>query len=98
MIGSSLKVDDVAAIPKTQLKIEWLRPLLVGMRPRQWLKNGFVLAALVFAGQLGNEADIIRVAWVFVVFCLASACGYLINDVLDAASDREHPLKKMRPI
>jgi 4-hydroxybenzoate polyprenyltransferase len=78
--------------------------LLRAMRPQQWVKNMFVLAALVFArgerGDLfgGDRWDIYRTLFAFAAFCLGSSAIYLVNDVLDVESDRNHPTKKKRPI
>jgi 4-hydroxybenzoate polyprenyltransferase len=68
------------------------------MRPGQWLKNVLVLAPLVFAHQALELAALGRAAGAFALFCLASGAVYLVNDLLDAASDREHPVKRLRPI
>jgi 4-hydroxybenzoate polyprenyltransferase len=69
------------------------------MRPIEaLLKNGFVAAALVFGQKAGDPSAIARIAFAYVVFWLVSCCTYIINDVLDRASDREHPVKKHRPI
>lgn len=75
-----------------------LPPLLESMRPRQWSKNVFVLAGIVFAGQLFDLRSELRVLACFVVFCAASSAVYLVNDVADRASDSHHPLKRSRPI
>src|SRR5581483_9795379 len=68
------------------------------LRPRQWLKNGVVGAALVFAGRLTNGADVRSTALAVVLFCAVSSAGYLVNDVTDVASDRRHPVKRFRPV
>lgn len=75
-----------------------LRLLLKAMRPRQWTKNLFVFAALVFDGKLFNWDDFLRTLGAFVLFCLVSSAIYLLNDIFDVESDRQHPLKKKRPI
>jgi 4-hydroxybenzoate polyprenyltransferase len=72
--------------------------ILVAMRPRQWAKNVFVFAALVFAGRLADGAAVLRVAAAFGVFCVLSSSVYLINDVRDREADRLHPQKRRRPI
>ena len=72
--------------------------LVRAVRPRQWVKNVLVLAAPLAAGVIG-EADVLAaVAVAFVAFCLASSGVYLVNDVVDATADREHPTKRHRPI
>jgi decaprenyl-phosphate phosphoribosyltransferase len=74
------------------------RALVRAMRPRQWIKNGLVLAVPAAAGKL-LEADVLAAtALAFVAFCLASAGTYLINDIADAEADRRHPVKRLRPI
>lgn len=77
-------------------------PLLRAMRPHQWVKNVFVLAALVFAGGVaegaGREVHVVPVLLAVAAFCLGSSAIYLLNDVLDVESDRAHPGKCKRPI
>src|SRR2546430_13753265 len=75
-----------------------LLPLLEAMRPRQWSKNVFVLAGIVFAGRLFEAHAELRVLACFALFCAASSALYLANDVADRASDVHHPLKRNRPI
>ena len=72
--------------------------LLASMRPRQWIKNGFVFAALIFAGKLSSPMSVWRSVAAFVLFCLLSSAIYLTNDVADREADRQHPLKATRPI
>lgn len=71
---------------------------LRAMRPRQWVKNVLVLAAPVAAGSLFQLPVLINTGWAFLAFCLISASIYLINDVRDVESDRQHPKKRLRPI
>src|SRR2546428_12837931 len=68
------------------------------MRPRQWSKNVFVLAGIVFAGRLFEARAELRVLACFALFCAASSAVYLANDVADRAIDAHHPLKRTRPI
>src|SRR5438874_11829409 len=75
-----------------------LLPLLEAMRPRQWSKNVFVLAGIVFAGRLFEARAELRVLACFALFCAASSALYLANDVADRASDVHHPLKRTRQI
>lgn len=74
--------------------------LLKTARPRQWVKNLAVYAALVFSGFFFQDfpAYFLRVTLVFFFFCLLSSAVYLINDIVDRESDRLHPFKKKRPI
>ena len=71
--------------------------LVVSLRPRQWSKNLFVFAGLVFAQQLFTPAAVVALA-AFAVFCGLSGAVYLFNDVADRERDRGHPTKRHRPI
>jgi 4-hydroxybenzoate polyprenyltransferase len=72
--------------------------LIRGMRPRHWLKNGFVLAPAVFAGHAFDPPAMAKAVTVALAFCLASSAGYLVNDILDREADRNDPVKKLRPV
>ncbi len=74
------------------------RALLVALRPRQWLKNLFVFAGIVFAAKVGDAGRWVEAFAAFVAFCAASSAAYLVNDVVDAPHDRLHALKRLRPI
>ena len=67
------------------------------MRPRQWTKNAFVFVALIFDGQL-STLRILQVSIAFGLLCLMSSSVYLMNDLADIESDREHPTKRFRPL
>jgi len=71
--------------------------LVVSVRPRQWSKNLFVFAGLIFSHKLFTE-DAGRAVAAFVIFCALSGVVYLLNDVVDRERDRAHPLKRLRPI
>lgn len=75
-----------------------LRPLIKSMRLRQWTKNVFVLAALIFDRKLFDVHWLLMSLAGFFCFCLLSSGVYLINDILDVKADRNHPDKKNRPI
>lgn len=75
-----------------------LTDLLRLARPTQWLKNGVVLAPLVFAGEMYNTAKIEYAFLATLIFCLLSSAIYTLNDLVDAEADRQHPAKKNRPI
>src|SRR3989304_10122071 len=72
--------------------------LLISLRPRQWLKNLSVFAALFFGGRFFNLADFQTISFVFIIFCLQSSAVYLLNDVIDIKADQAHFSKKDRPI
>jgi 4-hydroxybenzoate polyprenyltransferase len=75
-----------------------LTALLKTMRPRQWAKNIFVFAALVFDKQLLKPEAFVRTLVGFALFCLISSAVYIFNDLTDIEADREHPEKRNRPI
>lgn len=68
------------------------------LRPRQWTKNALLFAALVFAEKLFVPDALLRASLAFVCFCLAASSAYVVNDLVDAPRDREHPEKRLRPI
>ena len=68
------------------------------MRPRQWTKNAFIFAAIVFDGKLFHLTDFLQTMAGFVLFCLMSSTVYIFNDLVDVKADRLHPIKKNRPI
>jgi len=75
-----------------------LRALIKTMRIRQWPKNGFIFAALIFDRQLTDPVAFARTLAGFLLFCLLSSSVYIINDIFDVESDRQHPTKRNRPI
>ena len=72
--------------------------LVASLRPQQWVKNGFVFAALIFSRSITDWHRNARVAAGAFLFCLISSAVYLFNDILDAPEDRRHPLKRLRPL
>lgn len=68
------------------------------MRPRQWIKNLLVFASPAAAGVLDEPEFAKRALIVFVAFCLAASGAYCLNDVADAEADRQHPIKRTRPV
>jgi 4-hydroxybenzoate polyprenyltransferase len=75
-----------------------LRAVLKTMRPRQWTKNVFIFAALVFDKQLLILSSLLHTIAGFLLFCLISSAVYIFNDLADVEADREHPEKRKRPI
>jgi 4-hydroxybenzoate polyprenyltransferase len=75
-----------------------LKALIKTMRLRQWTKNGFVFFALIFDKQLFRPEPFFRTLEGFFLFCLISSAVYLFNDIADVEADRNHPVKKSRPI
>jgi 4-hydroxybenzoate polyprenyltransferase len=74
------------------------RAALVALRPRQWTKNLLLFAGLLFAGKLGETSLWPEACIAFVAYCAASSGAYLANDVRDAENDRDHPIKRLRPV
>lgn len=69
------------------------------MRPKQWVKNGFVIAPLIFSGLFTEISAIVSVLIAVVLFCVASSATYIINDLHDVDLDKKHPIKsKKRPL
>lgn len=101
---SKLTTEGSFAVPTTAWPA-MLRELLRAMRPRQWVKNAFIFAALAFSEerlwrfwepQVGPE-PLLRVVAAFVAFCMAASAIYLVNDLVDIEKDRAHPRKRNRP-
>ena len=70
----------------------------VALRPHQWTKNLLVFAGIVFAAQLGDPVRWLEAMTCFIAYCAASSAAYLFNDLRDREADREHPVKRFRPI
>jgi 4-hydroxybenzoate polyprenyltransferase len=68
------------------------------LRPKQWVKNILLFAALVFSGELFEPGSVLRAVLGFVAFGLLASSGYVFNDYLDREADRRHPKKRFRPI
>ncbi len=96
-------MDDTAAIRSAlghlRSALGQLHGLVKLIRPKQWVKNGFVLAPLVFAGEFLNSDAVSHALLATLLFCLASSATYIINDMHDIEHDRQHPKKsKTRPL
>lgn len=68
------------------------------LRPRQWIKNLAIFAAITFSGELFNPPVFLRVLEGFVILCIISSGIYIINDLFDIEKDKLHPFKKFRPL
>lgn len=75
-----------------------LQALIEAMRPKQWAKNIFIFAPLVFDQKLFHPLYLARTVAGFVLLCLVSGAVYLMNDLVDVEKDRQHPRKRNRPI
>jgi 4-hydroxybenzoate polyprenyltransferase len=92
-------VNQPTAIPQTST-ITTLKYLFRAMRPKQWVKNAFVFAGIVFAEQhlFTDLGALAKTGVAFMFFCLISSSVYLINDLADIERDRQHPRKRLRPL
>jgi decaprenyl-phosphate phosphoribosyltransferase len=87
-----------SATPSSQLtQLSIAKAYLQALRPKQWTKNAIIFAAPLFAFQL-NLDTLLGASKAFALFCCVSSTFYLINDICDVKSDRQHPVKCKRPI
>jgi len=75
-----------------------IRPFVSLLRPKQWLKNFFVFAPLIFAKELFHPDPLKTAIQAFIAFCITASAIYVINDISDVEADRSHPTKRDRPI
>ncbi|MDQ2904698.1 MAG: decaprenyl-phosphate phosphoribosyltransferase [Ktedonobacteraceae bacterium] len=96
----STVTDKVAIIPSpsTTGTIARMRALFSALRPRQWTKNLAIFAGIVFAQRLLERSALEHAVLAFVAFCFACSAIYLLNDLLDLKNDRQHPVKRARPL
>jgi 4-hydroxybenzoate polyprenyltransferase len=78
--------------------LDLIRCVLISMRPKQWIKNGFVFAGLVFSKSFFDLSLVLKTVYAFVLFSMVSGCVYIINDLMDKKADGLHPKKSKRPI
>lgn len=76
-----------------------MQGLIKLIRPKQWVKNSFVFAPLIFAGEFLHLDSIYSTLLAAFLFCLAASAVYIVNDLKDIEKDRIHPEKsKQRPL
>lgn len=75
-----------------------IKEIFISMRPKQWIKNLFIFAALLFSRNLFNPPLLLITILAFILFCLLSGSVYLINDIVDLERDKKHPRKAKRPL
>ena len=75
-----------------------LRAAIKTARPKEWIKNVFVFAGLLFSGKFTEGHAIAEALITFVAFCMISSAGYFLNDLIDVELDRKHPKKRFRPL
>lgn len=87
---------------QTDSPVRRKRPFIISavklVRPHQWIKNGFVFAALVFAKRLFDLNAFLTCLAAFGIFCMISGSVYILNDIIDRDKDRAHYKKRSRPI
>jgi 4-hydroxybenzoate polyprenyltransferase len=74
------------------------KQLLITMRPKQWTKNVFIFTALLFDLKLLDPTYVVKTILAAALFCILSGCIYIINDLTDLEKDRQHPVKRNRPL
>jgi len=74
------------------------KDLLKLIRPKQWVKNVFVMLPMFFGGSLLDPSDIVASVVVFFAFSLTASSVYCFNDIIDVEADRRHPEKCRRPV
>jgi 4-hydroxybenzoate polyprenyltransferase len=80
------------------MKSNKLYYIIASMRPKQWTKNSFAFAGLIFSKHFIYVEQILRAVAAFALFSLVSGSVYIINDVVDRDKDKLHPRKSKRPI
>ena len=75
-----------------------LRAAIKTGRPKEWIKNVFVFAGLLFSGKFNQSHDVLEAFVTFIAFCLISSAGYFVNHLLAVDLDRKHPKKRYRPL
>jgi 4-hydroxybenzoate polyprenyltransferase len=75
-----------------------LTAILKTMRPKQWVKNIVIFAALIFDRQLTKVSSLLPTLAGFLLFCIITGVVYIINDLADLEADRKHPKKRFRPL
>jgi len=93
MMNEITQNENRSSRPISQVELVWRT-----MRPKQWTKNVFVWAALLFDVKLFQAGPFIRTLVTFTLFCLISSAVYIINDLVDVEKDRQHPHKRNRPL
>jgi 4-hydroxybenzoate polyprenyltransferase len=84
----------VGAVPERSLALQ----IFSSLRPAQWVKNLVIFAGLIFGRRLFDPGALVNAVSAFAVFCVLSGVVYLVNDIADRDTDRQHPLKARRPI
>lgn len=89
---------NMAQPSRTPVPLSMLHLLIVSIRPKEWIKNSFLFAALFFSKNLLNLVLVPQALLAFGLYCLAAGGVYLMNDIQDRDEDKQHPQKRQRPI
>lgn len=93
--AKSLGLDVEAHAVRTRPRpAAWMR----AFRPHQWSKNLLLFAPLFLSGRFSNPLDMIQTIYAFLLTGLVASGAYLVNDLLDLPSDRQHRSKSVRPL
>jgi 4-hydroxybenzoate polyprenyltransferase len=92
------RLETDARVQPQPMSTSLIRDLIQILRPSQWVKNGVVFAALIFAKHLFVLDQLLIVMGGFWCFCLVASGCYVMNDLRDCERDRQHPLKSLRPL
>jgi len=96
--SSGIAVDPAAAVAHDGGPWPLVLNLFFSLRPGHWTKNLLVFAGLLFGQRLLEPRAVGAALAAFAIFCALSGVVYVINDIADSESDRQHPLKSRRPI
>ena len=93
-VANNSQVNNIQIIkPKSANFLVYLRAL----RIHQWLKNLLVIVPLLAAHQANVLQGLVQVIYAFFAFSLCASAVYVLNDLLDLESDRQHVRKRKRP-
>src|SRR5579859_3598890 len=104
VVGASASVRK--AVERSGIAIEKVFPrhkfslsaVFKSMRVYQWIKNGLVLMPIALGHHLLERATVIRGVRGFLAFSLCASAIYVINDLWDLPTDRQHARKRHRPL
>ena len=83
---------------ETRREANLLKDYIKMLRPTHWIKNIFLFAGIVFGQKLLSTESLIPVVQGFICFCGVSSAIYIFNDLWDLQADRQHPVKRNRPL
>lgn len=75
-----------------------MKAYLTLLRPEQYLKNLFIFGPVFFAGLIDHDNFLLKTIIAFILFSMAASAVYIFNDYHDIKEDRQHPVKKFRPL